>query len=83
MPPKKDTMPLSGVGHGVHNPDDVSSMIVNLPPRSSPNAIQDMIISKPAIVFHAIEIFFTFLAMACFAATAAFETQWGIAPGKG
>ncbi|THV02825.1 hypothetical protein K435DRAFT_652716 [Dendrothele bispora CBS 962.96] len=40
----------------------------------------DMIISKPAIVFHASQIFFNFLAMACFASVAAFQAKWDVGP---
>lgn len=40
----------------------------------------DMIISKPAIVFHASQIFFNFLAMACFASVAAFQAKWNVGP---
>ncbi|KAJ3900100.1 hypothetical protein F5879DRAFT_451203 [Lentinula edodes] len=39
-----------------------------------------MIISKPAIVFHVSQIFFNFLAMACFASVAAFQAKWGVGP---
>ncbi|KAL0571387.1 hypothetical protein V5O48_010575 [Marasmius crinis-equi] len=40
----------------------------------------DMIISKPAIVFHTSQIFFNFLAMACFASVASFQGKWGVGP---
>lgn len=40
----------------------------------------DMIISKPAIVFHSSQIFFNFLAMACFASVAAFQAKWKVGP---
>jgi hypothetical protein len=40
----------------------------------------DMIISKPAIVFHISQIFFNFLAMACFAGVAAFQAKWHVGP---
>ncbi|KAL0063677.1 hypothetical protein AAF712_009369 [Marasmius tenuissimus] len=40
----------------------------------------DMIISKPAIVFHTSQIFFNFLAMACFASVASFQAKWGVGP---
>ncbi|KAG1750232.1 hypothetical protein EDB19DRAFT_1679160 [Suillus lakei] len=39
-----------------------------------------MIISKPAIIFHISQIFFNFLAMACFASVASFQAKWGIGP---
>ncbi|KAK0469956.1 uncharacterized protein EV420DRAFT_1258036 [Desarmillaria tabescens] len=39
-----------------------------------------MIISKPAIVFHASQIFFNFLAMACFASVASFQAKYGVGP---
>lgn len=39
-----------------------------------------MIISKPAIIFHTSQIFFNFLAMACFASVASFQAKWGIGP---
>ena len=41
-----------------------------------------MIISKPAIVFHTSQIFFNFLAMACFASVASFQAKWGVGPCK-
>ncbi|KAJ3775722.1 hypothetical protein FB446DRAFT_723903 [Lentinula raphanica] len=40
----------------------------------------DMIISKPAIVFHVSQIFFNFLAMACFASVASFQAKWNVGP---
>jgi len=39
-----------------------------------------MIVSKPAIVFHTIQIFFSFLAMACFASVAGFQAKWKVGP---
>jgi hypothetical protein len=39
-----------------------------------------MIVSKPAIVFYASQIFFNFLAMACFASVASFQAHWGVGP---
>ncbi|KZW02779.1 hypothetical protein EXIGLDRAFT_730894 [Exidia glandulosa HHB12029] len=44
------------------------------------NHKEDMIISKPQIVFHALQIFFTFLAMCCFAAVAGFQGKWNVGP---
>jgi len=40
----------------------------------------DMIISKPAIVFHSSQAFFNFLAMCCFAAVASFQAKWHVGP---
>lgn len=40
----------------------------------------DMIVSKPTIVFHASQIFFNFLAMACFASVASFQAKWKVGP---
>jgi hypothetical protein len=40
----------------------------------------DMIVSKPMIVFHTSQIFFNFLAMCCFASVAAFQAKWHIGP---
>jgi hypothetical protein len=40
----------------------------------------DMIVSKPTIVLHASQIFFNFLAMACFASVASFQAHWGVGP---
>ncbi|KAJ8580787.1 hypothetical protein M405DRAFT_752850 [Rhizopogon salebrosus TDB-379] len=37
-----------------------------------------MIISRPAIIFHTSQIFFNFLAMACFASVASFQAKWKI-----
>ncbi|KAJ8581677.1 hypothetical protein M405DRAFT_800993 [Rhizopogon salebrosus TDB-379] len=39
-----------------------------------------MIISRHAIIFHASQIFFNFLAMACFASVASFQVKWKIGP---
>ncbi|KAF9565418.1 hypothetical protein CPC08DRAFT_189701 [Agrocybe pediades] len=39
-----------------------------------------MIVSKPVIVVHASQIFFNFLAMACFASVASFQAKWKIGP---
>ncbi|KAF8958340.1 hypothetical protein BDZ97DRAFT_1668694 [Flammula alnicola] len=43
-------------------------------------ADDDMIVSKPTIVLHASQIFFNFLAMACFAGVASFQAKWGVGP---
>jgi len=40
----------------------------------------EMIISKPNIVFHSLQIFFSFLAMATFASVASFQGHWGVGP---
>ncbi|KAH9974837.1 hypothetical protein BJV74DRAFT_863305 [Russula compacta] len=40
----------------------------------------DMIVSKPAIVFHTSQIFFSFLAMCCFASVAGFQAHFKIGP---
>ncbi|KAJ7056552.1 hypothetical protein C8F01DRAFT_1154082 [Mycena amicta] len=40
----------------------------------------DMIVSKPTIVFHSSQVFFNFLAMCCFASVAAFQAKWGVGP---
>jgi hypothetical protein len=39
-----------------------------------------MIVPKPTIVFHALQIFFNFLAMACFASVATFQAHWKVGP---
>ncbi|KAH8094451.1 hypothetical protein BXZ70DRAFT_358163 [Cristinia sonorae] len=39
-----------------------------------------MIVSKPAIVFHASQTFFNFLALCCFASAAAFQARFGVGP---
>ncbi|KAJ7650643.1 hypothetical protein FB45DRAFT_888352 [Roridomyces roridus] len=44
------------------------------------NFQDDMIVSKPMIVFHTSQIFFNFLAMCCFASVAAFQAKWKIGP---
>jgi hypothetical protein len=41
-----------------------------------------MIISKPAIVYHSLEAFFSFLAMACFASIASFQAHFNVGPCK-
>ncbi|KAF9470898.1 hypothetical protein BDN70DRAFT_888639 [Pholiota conissans] len=43
-------------------------------------ADDDMIVSKPTIVIHASQIFFNFLAMACFAGVASFQAKWHVGP---
>lgn len=40
----------------------------------------DMIVSKPVIVFHAMQVFFNFLAMCCFASVASFQAKWKVGP---
>jgi hypothetical protein len=37
-----------------------------------------MIVSKATIILHTVQIFFNFLAMACFASLAGFQSHWGI-----
>lgn len=39
-----------------------------------------MIVSKPTIVLHSTQIFFNFLAMACFAGVASFQAKHGVGP---
>ncbi|KDR79048.1 hypothetical protein GALMADRAFT_224299 [Galerina marginata CBS 339.88] len=39
-----------------------------------------MIVSKPTIVLHASQIFFNFLALACFASVASFQAKWKVGP---
>lgn len=39
-----------------------------------------MIISKPAIIFHTSQAFFNFLSMACFASVASFQAKWNVGP---
>ncbi|KIM84786.1 hypothetical protein PILCRDRAFT_817584 [Piloderma croceum F 1598] len=40
----------------------------------------DMIVSKPAIICYTGQIFFNFLAMACFASVASFQAKWKVGP---
>lgn len=40
----------------------------------------DMIVSKPAIVFHVSQVFFNFLAMCTMAGAAAFQQKWHVGP---
>jgi phosphatidylglycerophosphate synthase len=40
----------------------------------------DMIVSKPTIIFHVTQIFFNFLAMSCFASVAAFQGKYHVGP---
>ncbi|KAF8656876.1 hypothetical protein AX16_002422 [Volvariella volvacea WC 439] len=65
--PPKSSKPLNpaGIGSGGHGMVPVDD---------------DMIVSKPAIIFHSSQIFFNFLAMACFAAVASFQARWGVGP---
>jgi hypothetical protein len=44
--------------------------------------LSQMIVSKPAIVFHSSQILFNFLAMACFASVASFQAKFGVGPCK-
>jgi len=39
-----------------------------------------MIVSKPAIVLHVLQIVFNFLAMCCFASVASFQAKWHVGP---
>lgn len=39
-----------------------------------------MIVSKPAIVFHVSQVFFNFLAMCTMAGAAAFQQKWHVGP---
>src|SRR4051812_27941512 len=39
-----------------------------------------MIVPKSAIVFFTAQIFFSFLAMCCFAGVASFQAKWGVGP---
>lgn len=39
-----------------------------------------MIVAKPTIVLHSTQIFFNFLAMACFAGVARFQAKHGVGP---
>jgi len=44
----------------------------------------EMIISKPAVIFHTSQAFLSFIAMCCFASVAAFQAHWGVGPsGRG
>ncbi|EKM57846.1 uncharacterized protein PHACADRAFT_251725 [Phanerochaete carnosa HHB-10118-sp] len=40
----------------------------------------DMIVSKPAIIFFTLQIFFNFIAMCCFASVASFQAQHHVGP---
>ncbi|KAB5596208.1 Membrane-associating domain containing protein [Ceratobasidium theobromae] len=40
----------------------------------------EMPLSKPAIVYYACQLFFTFVAMCCFASVASFQAKWKIGP---
>ncbi|KAG0697364.1 hypothetical protein DFH29DRAFT_1071650 [Suillus ampliporus] len=61
---KSSVVPPVGIGNG----------------RGMVNYEDDMIISKPAIIFHISQIFFNFLAMACFASVASFQAKWKVGP---
>ncbi|TFK66297.1 hypothetical protein BDN72DRAFT_800164 [Pluteus cervinus] len=66
-PPKSlKASPLSGgIGSGGHGMVPIDD---------------DMIVSKPAIVCYALQIFFNFLAMACFASVASFQAKFHVGP---
>ncbi|KAG9091744.1 hypothetical protein FS749_016315 [Ceratobasidium sp. UAMH 11750] len=40
----------------------------------------EMPLSKPAIVYYACQLFFTFIAICCFASVAAFQARWKVGP---
>lgn len=40
----------------------------------------DMPLSKPAIVYHACQLFFTFIAICCFGGVASFQAKWKVGP---
>ncbi|TRM64944.1 hypothetical protein BD626DRAFT_490413 [Schizophyllum amplum] len=65
--PSKSSKP-SGLSGGIGNGHGMMAVDDN------------MIVSKPTIVFHASQVFFNFLAMACFASVAAFQAKWGVGP---
>lgn len=68
--------------------DGISSKITRQPTHgiaNNPNSgvigfEDDMIVSKPTIIFHSTQIFFNFLAMACFASVAAFQAKYNVGP---
>src|ERR1700722_503996 len=39
-----------------------------------------VIVSKSTILLHSSQIFFSFLAMACFSSVASFQAKWGVGP---
>ncbi|KIL67457.1 hypothetical protein M378DRAFT_9250 [Amanita muscaria Koide BX008] len=49
-------------------------------PGTVPFEDDDLIVSRPTIIFHSFQIFFNFLAMACFASVASFQAKWGVGP---
>ncbi|KAJ7593551.1 hypothetical protein C8J56DRAFT_931339 [Mycena floridula] len=62
--PAKSTQPSTSLSGGGHG------MVVE----------DDMIVPKTTIVFHASQIFFNFLAMACFASVASFQAKFHVGP---
>ncbi|KAF8733994.1 Membrane-associating domain, partial [Rhizoctonia solani] len=75
IPQKKEEFPKplatasGGIGHGMQFDDDVRSSLH-----------WQMPLSKPAIVYYACQIFFSFLAMCCFASVASFQAKWHVGP---
>ncbi|KZT29962.1 hypothetical protein NEOLEDRAFT_1084894 [Neolentinus lepideus HHB14362 ss-1] len=61
-----------------HAPTPVSAGIGNSHGMASFE--DDMIVSKPAIIFHSSQAFFNFLAMACFASVASFQAKHHVGP---
>lgn len=67
LPSKKSSLPTmsGGIGSGGHGMVPFQD---------------DMIVSKPVIIFHTSQIFFNFLAMCCFASVAGFQAKWKVGP---
>ncbi|KAF9533727.1 hypothetical protein CPB83DRAFT_844444 [Crepidotus variabilis] len=66
LAPSKTSKPLGGgIGPGGHG------MV---------HPGDDMIVSKPTIVFHSCQIFFNFLALCCYASVASFQAKFGVGP---
>ncbi|KAF9509686.1 hypothetical protein BS47DRAFT_1373458 [Hydnum rufescens UP504] len=63
-----------------HGPGLLSASSINGHVRIVPFEGEVDAISPAAMVFHASQIFFTFLAMCCFAAVASFQAKWHIGP---
>jgi hypothetical protein len=90
--PSNKLTSFSGIGSGnqgiVSFEEDVSSPPMRLQRTRNPSTItpqlitsfSQMIVSKPMIVFRVTQIFFNFIAMACFASVASFQAKWKVGP---
>lgn len=75
--PQKETISKPGMGSMLHEDNVCIYLFIYA---FNWRELVQMIVSKPTIVFHASEIFFSFLALCCFSSVAAFQAKWGVGP---